>query len=214
MEPAPILPRALLFDMDGTLTEPLLDFPRIKAEMGIGSRPILEALAEMDAEARRRAEAVLLRHEQRAAADSSLNPGCRELLEWVLGRGVRVALITRNSGSSVRTVLERHGLSFDVLVTREDAAPKPDPRPLLLACCRLQVEPADAWMVGDGQYDVEAGIAAGIATVWVSHGRPRPFEVAPWRVVRDLCELAEVLAGCEVAPAEPAAAPRPPGGGV
>ncbi len=49
-----ILAEAFLFDMDGTLTEPLLDFPRIKAEMGIGNRPILEALAEMDDSARRR----------------------------------------------------------------------------------------------------------------------------------------------------------------
>ena len=40
-------PKAILFDMDGTLTAPMLDFPRIKAEMGIGERPILEALAEL-----------------------------------------------------------------------------------------------------------------------------------------------------------------------
>jgi len=52
------LPRAILFDMDGTLTEPLLDFPRIKAEMGIGQRPILEALAEMDEQSRHIAELV------------------------------------------------------------------------------------------------------------------------------------------------------------
>ena len=40
------LPRAMLFDMDGTLTRPLLDFPRIKAEMGIGERPILDPPAK------------------------------------------------------------------------------------------------------------------------------------------------------------------------
>src|SRR6476660_3207252 len=68
-----ILPRAILFDMDGTLTEPMLDFPRIKAEMGIGDRPILEALAEMDGERRAAAEAVLHRHEELAAAESKLN---------------------------------------------------------------------------------------------------------------------------------------------
>ena len=39
------LPRALLFDMDGTLTEPVIDFAALKAEMGIGRRPILEAMA-------------------------------------------------------------------------------------------------------------------------------------------------------------------------
>ena len=188
------LPRAVLFDMDGTLTCPMLDFPRIKAEMGIGTRPILEALAEMSDERRAAAEAILLRHEEAAAVGSTLNAGCVELLDWINGRGVRSAVITRNSRSSVSTVFARHGLAFDVVVAREDAAPKPDPRPLLLACERLGVAPRDAWMVGDGQYDIEAGAAADIRTVWVSHGRSAPFAARPWRSVRDLGELQALLA--------------------
>src|SRR4051812_24548536 len=187
------LPRAVLFDMDGTLTRPMLDFPRIKAEMGIGQRPILEALAEMDAETRRAAEAVLLSHEQEAAAGSSLNEGCELVLDWLRERRIGTALITRNSRTSVVTVLARHGLAVDVTVAREDAAPKPDPGPLWLACERLGVSADDAWMVGDGQYDVEAGNAAGIGTVWVSHGRRRQFAAEPWRVVNDLCELQLLL---------------------
>ena len=181
--------------MDGTLTAPMLDFPLIKREMGIGGRPILEALAEMDAEQRDVAEAVLLRHEGRAAAESSLNPGCRELLQWLHARGVLTALITRNSRMSVETVLARHGLPMEVVVAREDAPPKPDPEPLRLACRRLGVAEADAWMVGDGQYDVEAGNRAGVKTVWVSHGRDRPFAATPWQTVRDLCRLSDLLAG-------------------
>ena len=43
-------PRALLFDMDGTITEQMLDFPAIKREMGIGDVPILETLAKMERE--------------------------------------------------------------------------------------------------------------------------------------------------------------------
>jgi len=43
---------------------------------------------------------------------------------------------------------------------------------------------------------VEAGLAAGIATVWVSHGRIKPFAAEPWRVVQDLQELTAVLEGC------------------
>ncbi len=194
-EPGVILPRALLFDMDGTLTEPMLDFPLIKREMGIGNQPILEALAGMDAAARRAAEAVLLRHEERAAVESTLNPGCRELLEWVRSHGLRTALITRNSRLSVDTVLARHGLSVDVVIAREDAPPKPSPEPVRLACRKLGVPEAEAWMVGDGQYDVEAGLAAGVRTVWVSNGRPRPFDADPWLTVRDLGELAATLAG-------------------
>jgi HAD superfamily hydrolase (TIGR01549 family) len=192
-----ILPRAILFDMDGTLTAPMLDFPRIKAEMGIGSRPILEALAELPADARRIAEEVLHRHEETAAADSTLNPGCVELLDWLARRNISVALITRNSLTSVRTVMRRHGLAIDVLITRDDGRFKPDPHPLHLACQRLNMPPADVWMVGDGRYDVEAGVAAKIKTVWVSHGREPDFDTKPWRVVRDLVELTEMLAKCQ-----------------
>jgi HAD superfamily hydrolase (TIGR01509 family) len=188
-----VRPRAVLFDMDGTLTRPMLDFPRIKAEMGIGGRPILEALAEMEPSARGAAEAVLLRHEQQAAAGSTLNEGCKDVLGWLTDRAIGVALITRNSRASVATVLQRHALRIDVTVAREDAPPKPNPQALLMACERLGVTPRDAWMVGDGQYDIEAGGAAGVRTVWVSHGRSKPFDARPWRTVQDLCEMQLLL---------------------
>jgi FMN phosphatase YigB (HAD superfamily) len=48
-------------------------------------------------------------------------------------------------------------------------------------------------MIGDGRYDIEAGIAAGVRTVWISHGRERFFEAEPWRNVRDLMELRALL---------------------
>src|SRR5262249_17243513 len=155
-----------------------------KSEMGIGDRPILEALAEMSGPERARAEAVLHRHEELAAANSALNPGCRELLDWLDENGIRTALITRNSALSVKTVIERHGLRIDLTLSRADARPKPDPHALHEACRRLEVREGEAWMVGDGQYDVEAGNAAGIATVWLSHDRAKPFAAEPWSVVR------------------------------
>jgi HAD superfamily hydrolase (TIGR01549 family) len=174
----------------------MLDFPRIKAEMGIGDRPILEALAEMSGPERAAAEAVLHRHEELAAAGSALNPGCRELLDWIAARGIRTALITRNSATSVRTVVERHGLRIDLILTRADSKPKPDPEALHLACRRLEVGEADAWMVGDGQYDVEAGNAAGVRTIWLSHNRQRPFAAEPHAVVADLHSLLALLQAC------------------
>jgi HAD superfamily hydrolase (TIGR01509 family) len=182
--------------MDGTLTKPMLDFPRIKAEMGIGQRPILEALAEMTTEERTAAEAVLDRHEEEAARLSCLNPGCRELLDRLAALNVRTALVTRNSPASVRTVVGLHALKIDVMISRDDARPKPHPEPLLLACGRLEVAPASAWMVGDGEFDVAAGLAAGVRTVWIRHGRERPFPLATWREVEDLWELADLLERC------------------
>src|SRR4051812_10558510 len=122
------LPRAILFDMDGTLTRPYLDFPRMKQEMGIPlDRPILEALAEMKAETRRRAEAILHRREEIAAAGSALNEGCHDLMKRLRAHEIRSALITRNSPVSVATVLKNHGLTFELTLTRDDAPPKPLP---------------------------------------------------------------------------------------
>src|SRR3954470_15241163 len=95
------VPAAILFDMDGTLTAPTIDFPRLKAEMGIGDRPILEALAEMSPDERRAAEAILHRHEEEAARFSTLNLGCREVLALLDAKKIPTALITRNSRLSV-----------------------------------------------------------------------------------------------------------------
>jgi HAD superfamily hydrolase (TIGR01509 family) len=187
------LPRALIFDMDGTLTEPLLDFPKIKADLGIGERPILEALAEMSPEERAVAEEILHRHEDRAARDSTLNTGCEELLTWVREQKLAISIATRNSTRCAAIVLERHGIEVDALVTRDDGLFKPHPAPLLLACERMNVSPDHAWMIGDGQYDVEAGNAAGIRTIWLSHGRQTHFDAMPWKTVKDLPELHQLL---------------------
>ncbi|HTW93814.1 MAG TPA: HAD family hydrolase [Tepidisphaeraceae bacterium] len=198
MTPAP---KALLFDMDGTLTEPMLDFPLIRREMGIAAdEPILEALARLTPHQRNVAESILLRHEEAAAAGSVIAPGCRQLLQWAGQNSIPTALITRNSRLSATTVLQRHNIDLNVLICREDAPYKPDPAPLLLACRKLSVAPHDAWMIGDGRHDIEAGCAAGIATVWISLGRQRNFAAQPWQTVSDLGELFQLLAASRPKP--------------
>jgi FMN phosphatase YigB (HAD superfamily) len=51
-------------------------------------------------------------------------------------------------------------------------------------------------MVGDGEFDVAAGLAAGVPTVWIRHGRHKPFAARAWREVEDLWELADLLERC------------------
>lgn len=187
------LPKAILFDMDGTLTRPVLDFDQIRRDMGIGKGPILESIKKMNPADRAVAEQILFRHEDRAAEESELNEGCRELLEWVAQAGLSSALITRNTRKSVETVFRRHALHFDICITREDGKYKPDPAPLLLACQRLKIAPANAWMVGDGYHDIEAGLAAGMPAIWISHRGERNFSAVPTCVMNDLPQLMELL---------------------
>ena len=161
--------------------------------MGIGDQPILESLAAMPADRRAVAEAILHRHEDEAAANAELAPGCRELVTWIHQRRISMAVVTRNRRQSVDTFLARHPLPIDVLITREDGPHKPHPASLLLACQKLSVSPAHAWMVGDGSYDVEAAIAAGILSIWLSLGRTRSFAAQPTHTISSIAELQPLL---------------------
>jgi phosphoglycolate phosphatase-like HAD superfamily hydrolase len=62
-------------------------------------------------------------------------------------------------------VLDRLGLRFDAVVTREDAPPKPAPEPVWLACRRMGLSPSDVLFVGDFEFDMLAGRRAGVRTV-------------------------------------------------
>ncbi len=79
-------PRVVIFDMDGTLTRPCLDFDRIREEIGV-SEPILEAMQSMSQADLARSEAILERHEALAAANSELQPGAAEVVAAIRSDG-------------------------------------------------------------------------------------------------------------------------------
>jgi len=160
---------AVIFDLDGTITRPVLDFDGIRREIGVEGL-ILESVAKLGEQARKRALGILERHEMIAAENSELNPGVRQLLRLIDAAGCTKALVTRNSRRSVHVVSSRHELSFDAIVTRDDAPAKPSPEPLQLACRQLGTTRAQVLWVGDSPLDREAGIAAGIRTV-IIHSR-------------------------------------------
>jgi HAD superfamily hydrolase (TIGR01549 family) len=193
-----MFPKAVLFDMDGTLTAPTFDFPAIRRALGLPEdAPILEHIGLMPPEKRLEAEEILRRFEDEVAATAPLADRCHEVLSYLSARGSRVALVTRNRRESVATFMRRHPLPIKVCISREDGPHKPDPYPLLLACRQLEVIPGECWMVGDGQFDVEAGINAGMRSIWLSWDRERKFAAEPWRTVRDLVELQDLMVSCD-----------------
>jgi len=186
--------RAVIFDMDGTLTDSPLDFDAIRAECGVPQgQPILEFLRGADEPVRLQAEAVLERHERRAAEECTLRDGAREVTEELLRRGLKTALLTRNSAESVQTVLRRFGLRFSLCLSREDAEPKPSPQPVLKIARAFGLLPAELLVVGDYVFDVEAGKAAGAQAAFVRtrNGVPPPTEAD--MVIGDLRELLDAL---------------------
>ncbi|MHC4284671.1 MAG: hypothetical protein ACYSWZ_17120, partial [Planctomycetota bacterium] len=66
--------KAVIFDLDGTITQPYFDFDVIREEMGLDrdSGPVLESMQKMTKQQRRRVEEILHYHESRAVAESTL----------------------------------------------------------------------------------------------------------------------------------------------
>jgi len=156
----------ILFDMDGVVVRQRLDFLAIKREIfGTTDGYILERMADLAPPERARAEAILERHETAAAAEAEPMDGIVPFLAWMEARDLRRGLVTRNSRKSVDMVLDRLGLRFDAVVTREDAPPKPAPEPVWLACRRMGLSPSDVLFVGDFEFDMLAGRRAGVRTV-------------------------------------------------
>jgi HAD superfamily hydrolase (TIGR01549 family) len=168
--------RGVVFDLDGTLVSQELDFEAIRREIGLRTgTPLLEALRTLDAEARRRAETILDRHERAAAERASVFAGIPEFLSWLETRSIRRAVLTRNSRFAAETVLTRCGLRLDPVVAREDGPPKPDPAGVWRICAAWALPPRDVLTIGDYLFDIEAGRKAGTRTALVTHGRDWPF---------------------------------------
>jgi len=114
--------------------------------------------------------------------------------------GYRKAVVSNKREFLSKKVLEGLGLSsyFDVVIGSDSvAATKPSPVPLLKVLSELHLQPDDAVMVGDSNYDVDAGKAAGIRTIAVTYGY-RPIEAirhADFLIDRmtDLVPLVETL---------------------
>lgn len=184
--------RAVIFDLDNTLVNSSLDFAQIKAEIGT-DHPILEYRASVAEDEQRRVDAILDCHESRSAADCELLDGARELLDLLASRNIRTAILTRNSRKSVNTVLRRHNLQFDSIVSREDAAPKPSAEPVLLICESLGIRPAETLVIGDFLYDIQSGHAAGAGTMLLDGPHRHRFEVEADYEVASLHEAADII---------------------
>ncbi len=188
--------RAVIFDLDGTLTEPLLDFDAIREEIGFArdAGPILELLKDQDEARQREILRILDEHEKRAALQSTLNEGAKDILAWFRNHGYPVGILTRNTRENAIVVAERHGLVFDAIVDRTDGPVKPDAFGVLELCRRFGVRPEETLVVGDFLQDMLSGRAAGAITVLLkSHKDADLFLPYSDHVIHRLDELIPIV---------------------
>ncbi len=192
---------AVVFDFDGTLTEPgALDFSVVKKAFGCPDHtPVLEFMSQVTDDVRREAmDRELDRFEMAGAAISRPNAGAEAILSHLRRLGVPVGILTRNSRASIQRALENFSgfgmADIDVLVTREDPVKiKPSGEGVRLAASRLNVDPAHVLVVGDFRFDIQAGRRAGALTAYLTNGRSAAEDPGAHFLLRTLSELEPIL---------------------
>jgi HAD superfamily hydrolase (TIGR01509 family) len=185
----------VIFDLDGTLTRPYLDFQAIRDDIGLPPGPVLEGIAALDGEPRRRAETILERHESAAARNATLQDGAVETLAALRGRGYAVAILTRNARRWVEVVLQRFDIVVDAVRTRDDGVVKPAVETVHWLQERVHGDPRRSWMVGDHLFDIVCGRSAGARTVLMigDAAAPPDYAVQADHVIRRLPQLLALL---------------------
>ena len=114
--------KAVIFDLDGTITQPYFDFDAIRQEIGLArdSGPLLESMEKMTPQQRVEAERVLHYHEERAVTESQLNPGAEQTLSALRAAGIQIGILTRNERDNAFAVARKHNLQFDAVIGLED----------------------------------------------------------------------------------------------
>ncbi|MDL2344585.1 HAD family hydrolase [Deinococcus sp. MIMF12] len=192
------LPRALLFDFDGTILdtetpefthwqalygEHGLELSLEEWQRGIGTWDAFDPWAGLPGHVqadRERVHAGLRERIHTALAEQELRPGVRGVLEEARRRGLRLALATSSDRAWVTRWLSAHGLLdlFETLATRDDVRRvKPDPELYVLAAERLGLAAADCLAVEDSLNGGLAAVAAGCRLVVVPNDvtRTQPF---------------------------------------
>jgi len=177
--------KAVIFDLDGTITSFNLDYKAIRGEvrsylLRVGvpasvlsvNESIFEMLkkteifvknsgksAEAMDEIRNEALAIAEKYELEAAMSTDLLPGAVETLKALKRMDLKIGLFTLNSDKAANYILQRFKLGdfFGVTIPRNKVNyVKPNPEHLEMALKILGVAPEETVVVGDSNVDMES----------------------------------------------------------
>jgi HAD superfamily hydrolase (TIGR01549 family) len=187
--------QGVIFDMDGTVIEPLLDFAAIRATLNIApDAGILEEIEAMEPDRADQARQWLEDQELDAARRAQLTAGADQTIRTIRRAGLKTALLTRSTRPAMQTVLQRYPqLHFDLTWSREDGPIKPEPDGIVRACAQLGIDPKRTVCVGDFLYDIVAAARAEAVSVLLAPNGPPEFADAADYVITHLDDLPGIL---------------------
>lgn len=190
---------AVVFDLDDTLVESTVDFPKFKSQVigrigEFGDDPRLYSLSETiitilerfeqrmvdrgipEVEIRRmlaELDRIMDAVEMEKVEGTAALPGARGILEMLRGKGVKVGVLTRGCAEYASKALSLTGMAglVDAVESRNsDTKPKPYPDSYLRLVRALGVDKDDTLFVGDHPIDAQCAANAGVPFVGVMTG--------------------------------------------
>ena len=187
--------RGVIFDMDGTVTAPYLEFGLIKTAAGLGDVDLLDYLRGATGAEYERVQGLLMQFEEDGVANAKLNLGARTVLRYLRRAKIPTGLLTRNSRKSVAGVCAKLKLRFDVVLAREDAPHKPAPEPIWQMARQWGLRREELLMVGDYKWDVMCAQNAGIPCAVLLDGETPDWAAGATHRIRRLTELIPIIEG-------------------
>ena len=189
-----------VFDLDGTLADslsdisgalgrvlrkhgrPILSLGETKTLIGKGPRTLIERAwlftgkAATQEELHRLTIEYLTEYRYNPKGGTRPFPGVQDGLRNLFRLGWSLGLCTNKDGRSARSLIEELGWGawIKVIVSGDETARKPDPRPLQLAFRRLHAPFGRHLFVGDSEIDMQTARNACIKGVFLGHGYGEP----------------------------------------
>lgn len=211
-------PKAILFDLDGTLADtapdlayalnqtlaaygqPTLPFEDIRPVVSHGGIALIRLGFDMQPEQagfEQRRQHLLDVYLNNLCRETRLFDGMPEVLERLDQAGILWGVVTNKPGWLTDPLMAQLALDerTPAIVSGDTCAHrKPHPEPIEHACKLLAVSPADCWYVGDAGRDMQAGRAAGCATIGATFGYIYPDDpIENWDSDLNIAEPRDLL---------------------
>lgn len=126
-------------------------------------------------------------------------PNVLDTIEQLAKMGIKMGIVTTKQRKTAEMGLRLFGLDkyMDAFISYQDTENhKPHPEPVHKAMQALGADPARTLMVGDSQYDIQAGQNAGIASAgvaWSMKGASFLSSFNPTYLLNDMSDIIQIV---------------------